>query len=125
VAINLSNRNMVSLGLAFAAGLGLTLCIIALGMGVVDGEANTSAIGLLFVAGILLMALGIIGWFAVVQPYKNFDDINVPKYHGHEHDHHDADDDPNPDEPTEAPDPHSTSDVIDVGHHGDPHGSAH
>ncbi|MBC7811138.1 MAG: hypothetical protein H7175_08330 [Burkholderiales bacterium] len=123
MAINLNNQKMVTLGLAFAAGLGLTLCIIALGIGVIDGEANTSAIGLLFVAGILLMVLGIIGWFAVVQPYKNFDDINVAQYHGHEHHH----DDTNPDEPTEAPDPQSASDVVDVGHKGDPHGfgSAH
>lgn len=110
MAINLNNRNMITLGLAFAAGLGLILCIIALGIGVIDGEANTSAIGLLFVAGILLMALGIIGWFAVVQPYKNFDDINVPKYHGHEHDHHD---DAHADEPAEAP----ASGDSHAGHH--------
>jgi hypothetical protein len=77
------------IGLALVAGLGLTLMIIALGIGVVEGNnADGSTIGVLFAAGLALFLSGAVGWFMVVQPQKHFDDITVPapaEPHGHEH----------------------------------------
>ena len=80
----------VTLGLSFTAGIGFIAMATALGVGVVQGNtADGNAIGLLFVAGLALFILGFVGWLMVFQPYKRFDDINVPQYTGH-HDH-DAD----------------------------------
>jgi hypothetical protein len=77
------------IGLALIAGLGLTLMVIALGIGVVEGSnADGSSITILFAAGLALLVSGIIGWIAVVQPEKHFDDITIPapaEPHGHEH----------------------------------------
>ncbi len=82
-------REPIPFGLALAAGGGLTLMIVALGIGVVQGvSADTNLIGLAFVGGLLLLIAGIIGWFSVVRPFANFDDINEPHYHGHHDDHH-------------------------------------
>jgi len=83
----------VTMGLAMVAGLGLTLMVVALGIGTIQGaEADANAIGLFFAAGLGLMVTGIVGWIAVVQPYKHFDDINVPMdsgHHGHDEAHAD------------------------------------
>lgn len=79
------------LGLSMTAGLGLTLMILALALGVVQGEsADSRAVGLLFLTGLFLLLGGIAGWFGVVQPQKHFDDINVPQDNGHDHEneHH-------------------------------------
>jgi hypothetical protein len=76
------------LGLAFIAGLGLTLMIVVAGIGVVIGEsAQGASMGLIFAAGVAMLATGIIAWFAVVRPDTHFDDINQPMYHGHHDDH--------------------------------------
>ncbi len=75
-------------GLAFIAGAGLTLMIIAGGIGVVGGEAADSAsLSLLFILGVAMLISGSVAWFAIVRPDTHFDNINVPMYHGH--DHHD------------------------------------
>ncbi len=77
----------VPFGLSLTAGAGLVLMILALGFGVVQGQgANSTAVGLTFVGGLGLLIIGVVGWFATVQPFKNFDDINQPHYTGH----HDA-----------------------------------
>ncbi len=85
------NRNL-SLSLSFIGGAGVTLMILALGFGVVQGaDANSQIIGISFIAGVALLILGVAGWLAVVQPYKHFDDINVAQYTGHAHEaHHEA-----------------------------------
>lgn len=79
--------NPAVLGLAMVAGLGLTLVIVALGIGVIEGSnADGNVVGLLFAAGVALFLLGAIGWFGVTQPQKHFDDINLPledEHHGH------------------------------------------
>jgi hypothetical protein len=81
----------LQVGLAFIAGTGLTLMVVAAGIGVVNGTADDGALGLLFAVGVALLVSGIIAWFAVVRPDTHFDDINVPMYHGHEHhDEHDS-----------------------------------
>jgi ABC-type nickel/cobalt efflux system permease component RcnA len=78
--------------LSMTAGVGLTLMMIALGIGVVQGsEANSTVVGLTFAGGLGLLVLGIAGWLAAVQPFRNFDDINVPQYTGHHAEHHAAD----------------------------------
>jgi hypothetical protein len=78
-------------GLAMVAGLGLVLMMIALGIGVVQGiAADSNAIGLFFVGGLILLILGAGGWIAVVQPQKHFDDISQPMDTGHHAEaHHD------------------------------------
>lgn len=77
-------NNPLTFGLALAAGIGVILMILALALGVIQGEgADANALGLLLVGGLILMIVGIGGWLGVVQPFRNFDDINVPKDTGH------------------------------------------
>ncbi|MFN8376128.1 MAG: hypothetical protein U0694_25050 [Anaerolineae bacterium] len=65
----------VTMGLAMVAGLGLTFMVVALGVGTIQGaEADANAIGLFFAAGLGLLVTGIVGWFAVLQPQKHFDE---------------------------------------------------
>lgn len=89
--MTVTGNKSLSLGLAFVAGAGVTLMILALGFGVTEGAAaNNATMTITFVGGLMLLILGIVGWFIVVQPQKHFDDINVPMYTGHAHDSHDA-----------------------------------
>ncbi len=75
-------------GLAMLAGSGVILMILALAYGVVAGtEANTNAVGVVFLLGLALFISGLIGWFAAVRPDAHFDDIDVPLYTGHDHGH--------------------------------------
>jgi hypothetical protein len=76
------------------AGIGFILMMLALGFGVVQGSAaNGQAVGMGFAIGLALFVIGVIGWVAVVQPFKNFDDINIPKEAGnHAHEEHPAED---------------------------------
>ena len=85
------NRPSVIMGLAFCAGIGLTLMVIALGIGVTQGDAaNLATVNITFAAGVVLLVTGIVGWFAIVQPQRHFDDINVPAEDNH-HTTHSAD----------------------------------
>lgn len=80
--------NMLTFGLALLAGGGLTVMMVALAAGMIQGDAADSrAIGLGFATGLALLITGIGGWIAVVQPFKNFDDINVPKEIPHPEEH--------------------------------------
>jgi hypothetical protein len=73
---------------SLVAGAGVTLMVLALGIGAVQGAAaDSSAIGLAFAGGLVLLVLGSVAWFAIAQPQKHFDDINVPaadEHHGHD-----------------------------------------
>jgi hypothetical protein len=81
--------NPIAVGLAFCTGIGLTVMMVAAGIGVVQGEnADGALIGLLFVLGLSLTVVGIIAWFAAIRPDKHFDDINVPAPDDHA-EHHD------------------------------------
>jgi len=80
-----NSSKALKLGLSFVSGIGITLMVIAAGIGVIGGVED-SALGLLFAAGTAMLITGIIIWFAVVRPDTTFDDINEPHYHGH-HDH--------------------------------------
>ncbi|MBC7869767.1 MAG: hypothetical protein H7Y09_02920 [Chitinophagaceae bacterium] len=87
-----TGQNSLTLGLAMICGLGVTLMIVALGIGVIGANAASSTIGLLFVGGLALFVVGAIAWGGVVQPWTHFDDINVPavdEHHGHDEDAHD------------------------------------
>lgn len=82
------NKNL-SLGLSFVAGAGVILMILALGFGVTEGAAaNGTSLTITFVGGLMLLILGVVGWYVVVQPQKHFDDINVAQYTGHAHEEH-------------------------------------
>ncbi|PJF28214.1 MAG: hypothetical protein CUN53_01165 [Phototrophicales bacterium] len=84
--------NPLTFGMALTGGIGLVLMIVALGIGVVQGESgNTGAVGLLFLGGLVLLIIGVGAWIAVTRPFAHFDDITQPKDTGHGHgsdDHH-------------------------------------
>lgn len=85
-----THKNPITVGLSFCAGIGITLMILVATIGVIQGEgADESLLGILFALGTGMFITGIIAWFAVVQPQKHFDDINVPQYEGHHEEHHD------------------------------------
>jgi hypothetical protein len=73
-------------GIAMIGGLGIILMIGAAGVGVVLSDAPSDIIGLVVAIGASLLVTSIAGWMLAVRPHEHFDDINVPKYHGH-HDH--------------------------------------
>jgi hypothetical protein len=81
--------NPVIFWMSLLAGLGFILMMIALGVGVIQTNADTRGIGLLFISGTALFILGLVGWFASARPDQHFDDINVPQYTGHHEEHHD------------------------------------
>lgn len=84
---NYKTANPLTFGLAMAGGIGLTMMMLALGIGVARGDnADMGLISGLFIVGLLLFLTGVIGWVAAVRPFERFDDINVPQYHGH-HEH--------------------------------------
>lgn len=83
---NRQTGNPLTFGLAMTAGIGLVVMIIALAVGVVQGEtADSGAIGFAVLTGFTLLLVGLIGWMIVVRPFDHFDDINVPKDTGHGH----------------------------------------
>jgi hypothetical protein len=76
-------------GLAMVGGLGLTLMIVAAGIGVLNLEDLDGGLISLFVAlgfGLLVASIG--GWAIATRPFENFDDITVAQYHGHHHEEH-------------------------------------
>ena len=77
------------IGISMIGGLGITLAIVAVAIGVVLPDAPSDIIGLTVAVGFGLLITSIAGWALVVRPHENFDDINVPMYHGHHHDDHD------------------------------------
>lgn len=84
-----TDHRPIVLIVSLVAGLGFILMVLALGIGVMQGgAADTNLIGMMFVAGLLLLILGAASWFSIVQPHKYFDDINVPQFTGHHEEHH-------------------------------------
>lgn len=83
-----TGNNAMTVGLAAVAGVGFSLMTVALAIGVINGNsADENTIRLVFTGGAALFVVGLIAWGAVVRPWENFDDINVPQYHGHHHEH--------------------------------------
>ncbi|GAB5491459.1 MAG: hypothetical protein Phog2KO_16740 [Phototrophicaceae bacterium] len=87
-----SNETALSI-LAMLGGLGITLMVVAAGVGVVWTNADSGLIGLIVMAGAGFLIAAIAGWVIVVRPHENFDDINEPMYHGHHHEEDHAEDD--------------------------------
>lgn len=99
--------NTLLINLSAIGGVGITLIVIALGIGVVGGEAvDSRVVGMGVLAGILLLVFAIVAWTGYVQPYKHFDDINQPlddgHGHGHGHDEHAEHDEHGADESAHA-----------------------
>mgnify|MGYP005848782293 CR=1 FL=1 len=106
-------NNPLTFGLAMSGGIGLVVMMLALGIGVMQGEAaDGNAIGMMFMIGLALLAIGVVGWLFVTRPFEHFDDISQPKDSGH---HHEEPGEVHVDEPVPAdkalPAPH------DVPHH--------
>ena len=82
-----TNHSPIVWWFSLVAGLGMTLMIVALSIGVLQiANADSQTVGMLFAGGLVLFILGVVAWFAVVQPQKHFDDINQPaedEQHGH------------------------------------------
>lgn len=74
-------------GLAMIGGIGMTLMIVAAGIGVVspdiDNLAGLVGLGVTLGLGLLIASIG--GWVIATRPFEHFDDITVPNYHGHHH----------------------------------------
>lgn len=79
----------VLVGISMIGGLGITMAMVAVGVGVVLPDAPSDIIGLTVALGVGLLITAIAGWTIVVRPHEHFDDINEPLYHGHHHDEHD------------------------------------
>ena len=82
-----TGNNSLTIGLASLTGIGFAAMATALAVGVSQGtSADSDSVGLLFITGLLMFIAGIAAWMSVKRPWENFDDINVPMYHGHHHD---------------------------------------
>lgn len=74
-------------------GLGITIIVLVLGFGVagvLPEEGNLVGTGILL--GLMLLAFAIGGWLISAQPFRHFDNIDVPapdEEHGHDEHHHD------------------------------------
>lgn len=75
-------------GLAMIGGLGVSLIMVGLGIGVVLPDVDSAIVGLTVAFGAGLLVTGLGGWILAVRPHEHFDDINVPQYHGHHEEHH-------------------------------------
>lgn len=83
--------NPLSFGLALLGGIGLTIMIVALGLGVVGTDPSTeNTVGVLFLLGLLLLIVGVGAWVGVTRPFEHFDDITQAKDTGHGHGSHDT-----------------------------------
>lgn len=80
-------------GLAMVGGLGIIFIVASLGLGaagVLLPESNTVGIGVLL--GLMLLVFAIGGWLISAQPFRHFDNIDVPapdEHHGHDDHSHD------------------------------------
>lgn len=74
----------VTLGFSLLAGGGVTAMVVALAVGVIQGETAGSLTGLLFIGGLLAFITGVAAWIGTTRPFTHFDNINLPMdTHGH------------------------------------------
>jgi ABC-type nickel/cobalt efflux system permease component RcnA len=90
---NFKSSHPLTFGLSLTAGGGVILMILALAIGVIQGEAaDGRLLSMMFAVGVALFIFGLGGWLAVKRPFTHFDDINKPiedDHHGHaSHDDH-------------------------------------
>ena len=72
--------------LAYVAGSGIVLIMIALFLYALDVVDDTYPLSLLIV-GLALLVVGIIAWLYVMRPWQKFDDLQTPHYTGHDEAH--------------------------------------
>ncbi len=79
----------ITQSLAFLAGGGVVLMILALILGVLN-TADAALVNLMLVGGFIMLVTGGVAWMAVSRVYEHYDDINqpAPDEH-HEHEAHD------------------------------------
>lgn len=87
-----TNNDSLTIGLALLAGVGFIAMVFALALGMIEGaEADSDAIGLLFMGGLAVFVSGAVAWAAIMCPWETFDDISVPLPDEHHHDEHEED----------------------------------
>ena len=72
--------------LAFLAGGGVVVMILALILGVLN-TADASLVNIMLVGGFLMLVIGGVAWMAVARAHEHYDDINQhapDDHHGHE-----------------------------------------
>lgn len=88
--------NPITQWLAFLAGGGVVLMILALILGVLN-TADPSLVNIMLVGGLFMLVIGGVAWMAVARAHEHYDDINQPApddHHGHAaHDDEHAHDD--------------------------------
>ncbi len=89
---NFKTSHPFTFGLSMVAGIGVIVMILALGVGVIQPEANSYVIGMAILIGLALLVIGVGGWIGLTRPFAHFDDINQPAEsdHGHAHAPHHA-----------------------------------
>lgn len=80
-----NNNDQLLTWIAMIGGVGITLIVVVLAIGVVNPNASGGAVGMGVLVGFALIATSVGAWVIIEQPHKDFDDINVPQYHGHHH----------------------------------------
>lgn len=85
--------NPITQWLAYLAGGGVVLAIMALILGVLN-TADPSLVNIMLVGGLIMLVIGGVAWMAVARAHEHYDDINVPLEddHAHGHDSHDEHD---------------------------------
>lgn len=62
--------------------------VVALGIGVIVPDADNRFVGLAVLTGLIFLVGSVGSWLALVQPFKHFDDINIPADDDHHHETH-------------------------------------
>lgn len=83
--------------IATVGGVGIFLAIIG-GALLSLGTAEKDTANLLIYVGFAGIAMAIVTWLIVLQPWKEFDDLKEGYFTGHHHDEHEAHDEHAPDE---------------------------
>lgn len=73
------------MGIAMIGGLGITMMVLAAGIGVVLPNADSTLAGMVTLVGAGLLFTSVAGWVIIVRPYENFDDITQALDDGHHH----------------------------------------
>jgi predicted flap endonuclease-1-like 5' DNA nuclease len=69
-----------------AVFIGLALLCLMLGWGISAASGRAAdLVTWIYLAGLMLLLIGILSWAFVTQPWNNFDDWSEPLYTGHDH----------------------------------------
>ena len=70
-------KDTTSILMAMVAGAGFILLMVVFFMGAVD-LATRNTLQILFLFGAFLLLAGFVSWLYRRQPFRHFDDINIP-----------------------------------------------